>query len=187
VAFKSFGPVGIIDIGSNSVRFVAYGGAARVPSVLFNEKTNAALGRALATTGELDDAAMEQTLEALARFPCAWAGDGAQEAPHRRNRGSARRKQRRGLPKARRRAGASAAAVVGAGGSWIVRAWRHLGHSARQWNRCDLGGGSLELVGVARGGAGEGVSLRLACFALAASPTSTQLPRRFEQSSRRAG
>nr|MBA3730246.1 hypothetical protein [Sphingomonas sp.] len=47
MAAKSFGPVGIIDIGSNSVRFVAYGGAARVPSSLFNEKTTAALGRGL--------------------------------------------------------------------------------------------------------------------------------------------
>lgn len=27
-------PTGIIDIGSNSVRFVAYGGNARVPSTL---------------------------------------------------------------------------------------------------------------------------------------------------------
>ena len=45
MAVKRFGPVGIIDIGSNSVRFVAYGGAARVPSVLFNEKVMAALGR----------------------------------------------------------------------------------------------------------------------------------------------
>jgi exopolyphosphatase/guanosine-5'-triphosphate,3'-diphosphate pyrophosphatase len=65
---KRFGPVGIIDIGSNSVRFVAYGGAARVPSSLFNEKTNAALGQGLITGGMLDEAAMEQTLEALARF-----------------------------------------------------------------------------------------------------------------------
>ena len=44
MAVKTFGPVGIIDIGSNSVRFVAYAGAARVPSSLFNEKTTAALG-----------------------------------------------------------------------------------------------------------------------------------------------
>ena len=37
MAGKHFGPVGIIDIGSNSVRFVAYGGTARVPS---NPQTN---------------------------------------------------------------------------------------------------------------------------------------------------
>ncbi|HET9354372.1 MAG TPA: Ppx/GppA family phosphatase, partial [Sphingomicrobium sp.] len=65
---KPFGPVGIIDIGSNSVRFVAYGGAERVPSVLFNEKLMAALGRGVARDGKLSDAAMGRTLEALARF-----------------------------------------------------------------------------------------------------------------------
>ena len=38
MAKRSFGPVGIIDIGSNSIRFVAYAGSERVPSNLFNEK-----------------------------------------------------------------------------------------------------------------------------------------------------
>ena len=65
---KRFGPVGIIDIGSNSVRFVAYGGAERVPSVLFHEKLMAALGRGVARDGRLSDAAMARTLQALARF-----------------------------------------------------------------------------------------------------------------------
>ena len=68
MASKTFGPVGIIDIGSNSVRFVAYGGTARVPSSLFNERTTAALGRSIGSTGKLDDEAMALTLQALARF-----------------------------------------------------------------------------------------------------------------------
>src|SRR5215218_2639518 len=68
MAVKRFGPVGIIDIGSNSVRFVAYGGAARVPSVLFNEKVMAALGRGVARDGKLDAASIDLTLRALARF-----------------------------------------------------------------------------------------------------------------------
>ena len=50
MAAKRFGPVEIIDIGSNSVRFVAYGGTARVPSSLFNEKDLAALGAGLSST-----------------------------------------------------------------------------------------------------------------------------------------
>jgi exopolyphosphatase/guanosine-5'-triphosphate,3'-diphosphate pyrophosphatase len=62
MASKPFGPVGIIDIGSNSVRFVAYGGAERVPSVLFNERVMAALGRGVAKDGKLDKQAMELTL-----------------------------------------------------------------------------------------------------------------------------
>ena len=64
----AFGPVGIIDIGSNSVRFVVYGGSQRVPSQLFNEKVMAALGRGLAKDGRLDEPSIVATIEALARF-----------------------------------------------------------------------------------------------------------------------
>ncbi len=64
----TFGPVGIIDIGSNSVRFVVYGGSQRVPSQLFNEKVMAALGRGLAKDGRLDEPSIALTIEALARF-----------------------------------------------------------------------------------------------------------------------
>ena len=65
---KSFGPVGIIDIGSNSVRFVAYGGTARVPSHLFNEKVTAALGRGIERDGKLDDESSARALAAIARY-----------------------------------------------------------------------------------------------------------------------
>ncbi|WP_205480651.1 Ppx/GppA family phosphatase [Sphingomonas arenae] len=65
---RPFGPVGIIDIGSNSVRLVAYGGSERVPSMLFNEKVMAGLGRDLATSGLLHPEAIEMAVEALARF-----------------------------------------------------------------------------------------------------------------------
>ncbi len=61
-------PTGIIDIGSNSVRFVAYAGSARVPIQMFNEKISPALGRGVERDGRLDSEAMERTLGALARF-----------------------------------------------------------------------------------------------------------------------
>ena len=67
-ATRPFGPVGIIDIGSNSVRLVAYGGSERVPSMLFNEKVMAGLGRDLAVTGLLHPEAVDMAVEALARF-----------------------------------------------------------------------------------------------------------------------
>ena len=44
-------PVAIVDIGSNSVRLVVYEGVARAPTLLFNEKVMAGLGRGLAATG----------------------------------------------------------------------------------------------------------------------------------------
>ena len=39
-------PVGVIDIGSNSVRLVVYEGLTRSPTPIFNEKVLAGLGRA---------------------------------------------------------------------------------------------------------------------------------------------
>ncbi|MBU7590141.1 MAG: Ppx/GppA family phosphatase [Sphingopyxis terrae] len=58
----------IIDIGSNTVRLVVYGGAMRAPGVLLNEKVTAKLGRAIAETGRLADEAVELALRGLARF-----------------------------------------------------------------------------------------------------------------------
>lgn len=58
----------IIDIGSNSIRLVVYDGAARLPAILFNEKVMAGLGRSLAETGAIDQAALTTATTALARF-----------------------------------------------------------------------------------------------------------------------
>ena len=61
-------PIGVIDIGSNSVRFVVYEGAVRAPTPLFNEKVLCGLGRSIATTGKLGGEAVDRALAALARF-----------------------------------------------------------------------------------------------------------------------
>jgi exopolyphosphatase / guanosine-5'-triphosphate,3'-diphosphate pyrophosphatase len=61
-------PVAIIDIGSNSVRLVVYSGATRIPSIIFNEKVLAGLGRGVGETGAIAEAAQARALAALARF-----------------------------------------------------------------------------------------------------------------------
>ena len=66
--FQELEPIGVIDIGSNSVRLVVYEGAVRAPTPLFNEKVLCGLGRSIATTGHLGDESVERTLAALARF-----------------------------------------------------------------------------------------------------------------------
>lgn len=58
----------IIDIGSNTVRLVIYAGPPRAPSVVFNEKVTAKLGKGLAETGLLSDKAAITALAALARY-----------------------------------------------------------------------------------------------------------------------
>ena len=61
-------PIGVVDIGSNSVRLVIYEGAVRAPLPVFNEKVLCGLGRSIATTGRLGDEAVQRALEALVRF-----------------------------------------------------------------------------------------------------------------------
>ena len=64
----TFEPLGVIDIGSNSVRLVVYDGAIRAPTPLFNERVLCGLGRSVATTGRLGKDSVERTLTALTRF-----------------------------------------------------------------------------------------------------------------------
>lgn len=61
-------PVSIIDIGSNSIRLVVYEGIARSPTVLFNEKMLAGLGRGIVTTGKLDPDGVRRAIEEFRRF-----------------------------------------------------------------------------------------------------------------------
>jgi len=63
-------PVGVIDIGSNSVRLVVYEGLVRSPTVLFNEKIMCGLGKGLSDTGLLDQGAVDMALRTLKRFTC---------------------------------------------------------------------------------------------------------------------
>lgn len=58
----------IIDIGSNTIRLVVFGGAPRAPTVLFNEKLMAGLGKGVVPGGALDPAARAVALKGLARF-----------------------------------------------------------------------------------------------------------------------
>jgi exopolyphosphatase/guanosine-5'-triphosphate,3'-diphosphate pyrophosphatase len=60
--------MGVVDIGSNSVRLVIYDGAVRSPAPIFNEKVLCGLGRLVASTGHLGDESMERALAALTRF-----------------------------------------------------------------------------------------------------------------------
>jgi exopolyphosphatase/guanosine-5'-triphosphate,3'-diphosphate pyrophosphatase len=61
-------PVAIVDIGSNSVRLVAYEALTRALTPTFNEKVLCGLGRGVATTGSLPDDSIAKALAALQRF-----------------------------------------------------------------------------------------------------------------------
>ncbi|MGB7408332.1 MAG: Ppx/GppA family phosphatase [Pontixanthobacter sp.] len=156
----------IIDIGSNTVRLVVYGGAPRAPNVLFNEKVAARLGRDIAETGQLADEAVELALRGLRRFALLlreWriakvdvvataavreASNGADFLSEVRDLGFEPRLLA-GADEAR----ISAMGVIGAfpGNRGIV---------------ADLGGGSLELIAFADNVPGNGTSLPLGTLRL---------------------
>ncbi|WP_274424049.1 exopolyphosphatase [Chelativorans sp. YIM 93263] len=71
-------PVSVIDIGSNSIRLVIYEGIARSPTILFNEKMLAGLGRGMVLTGELDPHGVSRAVEEFRRFRALSEQAGAQ-------------------------------------------------------------------------------------------------------------
>src|SRR5690349_6585241 len=62
------GRVGIIDVGSNSIRLVVYERASRAPLPVFNEKVLCGLARGLDATGRLNPAGVELALANIDRF-----------------------------------------------------------------------------------------------------------------------
>lgn len=60
--------VGVVDVGSNSVRMVVFDGAARSPAYFFNEKVMAGLGAGLSETGCLNPEGRIRALNAIKRF-----------------------------------------------------------------------------------------------------------------------
>ena len=156
----------IIDIGSNTVRLVVYGGPARAPTVLHNEKVSAKLGRGVADFGRLSEKAVKAALVALARYRALLelkgvrridvvataavrdAADGHAFLDRVRALGFAPR-----LLSGEEEAVASAMGVIGAfpAASGIV---------------ADLGGGSLELIDIDADTCRHGVSLPLGTLRL---------------------
>ncbi len=60
--------VGVVDVGSNSVRMVIFDGAARSPAYFYNEKVMCELGAGLSETGRLNPRGRGRALAALRRF-----------------------------------------------------------------------------------------------------------------------
>ena len=61
---RALSRVGVVDVGSNSVRMVVFDGAARSPAYFYNEKVMAGLGKGLAETGMLNPEGARRALAA---------------------------------------------------------------------------------------------------------------------------
>ncbi|WP_146344688.1 Ppx/GppA family phosphatase [Falsiphaeobacter marinintestinus] len=65
---RALSRVGVIDVGSNSVRLVVFDGAARSPAYFYNEKIMCALGAGLSESGRLNPKGRDRALAAMRRF-----------------------------------------------------------------------------------------------------------------------
>ncbi|MDC0655178.1 Ppx/GppA family phosphatase [bacterium] len=158
-------PFAVIDIGSNSVRMVVYESLKRAALPVFNEKVLCGLGRGVAERGRLDTAASDLALRTLQRYAALSTamGIGSVEAV------------------------ATAAIRDSADGAdFVARVQDECGISVRILSGneegyysalgvaaaiptasgvvADLGGGSLELVGLDNGTAGAPTTLPLGPF-----------------------
>lgn len=60
--------LGVVDLGSNSVRLVVFEGLTRNPQVVFNEKSILGLGRGLQASGRLNEEAIGDCITVLERY-----------------------------------------------------------------------------------------------------------------------
>ena len=65
---RALSRVGVVDVGSNSVRLVVFDGAARSPAYFYNEKIMCGLGAGMSDSGRLNPQGRERALAALRRF-----------------------------------------------------------------------------------------------------------------------
>jgi len=143
-------PVGVIDIGSNSVRLVVYEGAVRAPTPIFNEKVLCGLGRSVATTGVLGEAAVARALAALRRFR---AIAGILDVRKLRVVATAAVREAADgadfIAKAEEACGAAIEVLPGAREAELAAEGILMGFGEVDGVAGDLGGGSLELIDIA--------------------------------------
>ena len=155
-------PTAIVDIGSNSVRLVIYEGVVRSPSILFNEKVMAGLGRGLAKTGRLDQNAMTLTVNALRRFR--GLADQAGAADIHVIATAAAREAANGpefIAEASDAIGFPIRILSGREEAYYAAMGVVSGFHGADGIVADMGGGSLELVEVKDHAIGEGITLPL--------------------------
>lgn len=179
----------IIDIGSNTVRLVVYGGTMRAPTVLLNEKVTAKLGREIAATGRLADEAMAQALRGLKRFALVLADLGIKDietvataAVRDASNGAEFTEELRRIGLKPRVISGEEEALLSAHG--VIGAFPDARGIV-----ADLGGGSLELVRVAEGGTAGASTLPLGTLRLPdhRGKNRTEMKKSLDKAIRKAG
>jgi exopolyphosphatase/guanosine-5'-triphosphate,3'-diphosphate pyrophosphatase len=155
-------PLSVIDIGSNSIRLVIYEGVARSPTVLFNEKMLAGLGRGLVSTGRLDPEAVTRSMEEFRRFRALSEQAGAQSL-HVIATAAAREAENGAdfIHRAEEVLGSPVNVLSGREEAYFSALGVISGFHPADGIAGDLGGGSLELIEMAGEAVGDGITLPL--------------------------
>ena len=164
---RALSRVGVVDVGSNSVRMVVFDGAARSPAYFYNEKILAGLGKGLAETGMLNPEGRKRALSALRRF--ALLAEGMNIAPLTVVATAAVREAKDGA--------AFRDQVLAETGLrlWVIDGDEEARLSAQGvllgWPDaagivCDIGGNSMELARIGKGKVGKRLSTPLGPFRL---------------------
>ena len=158
-------PVGVIDIGSNSVRMVVYEGAVPAAAPMFNEKALCGLGRGLGETGRLDPAGVKHALRTLERFDALARAMGVGRLIAVAT--AAVRDAENGIAftdAVTERIGKPVRVLSGAEEARLSALGVLAGAPDAEGVVGDLGGGSLELVAVEHGRVGDNVTLPVGPF-----------------------
>lgn len=159
--------IGVIDIGSNSIRLVIYDGTRRFAVPLFNERVICGLGSDLSATGRLDPKGLETAYRTLGRFTTLARAMGA--SPLEGLATAAVRDAADGaefVRELKRRFDLDVRVLRGREEAQLSALGLLAGIPEADGVMCDLGGGSLELVVVGSGGLGEGITLPIGTLRL---------------------
>jgi exopolyphosphatase/guanosine-5'-triphosphate,3'-diphosphate pyrophosphatase len=168
---RALSRVGVVDIGSNSVRMVVFDGAARSPAYFYNEKVMAGLGQGLAETGKLNPKGRERALSAMRRF--ALLAKGMEVSPFTVVATAAMRDAEDG-PEFRKlleaETGLKIHVIDGTEEARLSAQGVLLGWPEAEGLVCDIGGNSMELAEVRDGRVGRRVTSSLGPFRLQQVP-----------------
>lgn len=160
--------LGIVDLGSNSVRLVVFEGLSRNPRAIFNEKAVLGLGRGLNATGRLNEEAISTAITVLRRYHAVALGMGAEPLQvlataavrDASNGDDFIRALQRVMP------GVPIDVLSGEAEARLSADGLLLGFAAADGILADLGGGSLELVRLRDGAVEQAASLPIGTIRL---------------------
>ena len=156
---RALSRVGVVDVGSNSVRLVVFDGAARSPAYFYNEKIMCALGAGLDETECLSPKGRMRALAALQRFQL--LADGMGLAPLTAVATAAVREASDGADfrdQVERETGLQLWVIDGQEEARLSAQGVLLGWPEAKGLVCDIGGSSMELAEVGNGRVGRRVT-----------------------------